>query len=1753
MEAREEVVTDFDSILKALAYGEQQRHVDATEMNARSSRSHTIFRVVVESKERFTEGVHTNEDEVDDAVRVATLNLVDLAGSESVRHTGATGQRQKEGGKINQSLLSLSRVIQTLSQGGSAHINYRDSKLTRILQPSLSGNARMGIICCATSAEGFLEETRSTLQFAQRAKMIKTHAVVNEVMDDRAQLKRLKRELADLKASALSAAQPPKAGQLQDEVDRLHAIKQEQAQKIERLTALILCGDKKNKNNKTDVTASNSVDMGLISDENVDIRRSKRARETWCPGEIAKANPPVALTPSRLPTPGKNGSADGFLRKRRPKHLEESDASNICENVDHSEQDATHLNPPIVKQLEAELGEAVLRAEGAEEEVREFAAYADEVEAENKRLEDALEKSNAELEELRQLESNIGDSELLQAQMERIQQLETELCAVRGSPDCKTEELSKSKSEEECDDKTTYAKELIEQYEGEIKDLKGLLQKEVSETRAMKNQHNLMVAQFESEAELARNDINGLKCELDELKVNAASPANVGDDPYGALAVSDDEQDNKEASSKGIEIQTAQERETNEEMELKFEGMQKQIEDLSIQLQESDTIRVTTEKNMACMQEDLEKDKNDKMAEMDMERKELQKCIEELSAQLKESEALRMEAENRLRTPDDHKKSMEEELEKLQNRVRDVSDQLQISEAGRGTAEEQVKCLSAKVEASKVEVQQLVAEKPESLKELEKMQNRAQEVSAQLQESEDGRRMAGEQVKCLSSKVEASEVEIQQLVAEKSENLKEIQALESRADDVSAAKVLLEERVASLIDEHSKCLDDRNSKIKDMEVQLLGLTNDTSIEITSLKNSLSESEGERNELVIARDEKVQEVNALSEKLLETLQRAEATDSLEEKLTAALNNSEVLCEEITDLTGQLVSKSQTIQDLQMKVQELENDSTSTEAAVHDEVSVLKQKLDKSNSAVDAGLRKITSLESELRETRNMLASTEDSRSSVANKEEVLAKRVSQLQCMTDLVTSERDSAVAKLREVEKNVQRLEYANKELENLERSLMEMEEQLRVARESSRSAADQAQAIQALEQRLTNELEEKTTMQSQLGAASENLKDAEAQVERLKEEISNVKEAAEIAAELEHANARLQELEAERIQSSNRITRLQQQVDLLNTELQVALENASSQESVCLDLEKEVARGEAASEVELRELKQELDEQRTEVESLKDQVQSTEESLSRAAQMLQTAQNEVSSFSELLESQKECTRVVTCEAEEAAKQAEQEMINIRQDSENNLKLIQGRATELEQQLNVKTDEIISVESRLATSESKLAEAEAEIPPPPCDDGKAELLAEMESLMEGKISAESQVATMGRELEELRESVRDAESRSVDEQQLVIKAAEERMVAYKTEVQNSNEEMKTRIVALEESLETKMVCIANLERDLGEKLTKIAALKAQVGVTDSDTANRISELENEVATKAARIKKLEEVRLTKDQVKKLKEMKENSRRNEYENKELTKEVADLRRRVMMSANAGGDGKSALETATICIAELEEARDALAEKLRKYVSHCRKLEEERESSKATLENTGIDCSIFDNVADGITVLRDRIDKSNSNELLEANNYAAELQDQLQEGLISYHNLEREAAQLRETLDGLKVGEATEESSRQIHFLEGENLQLMLEIKDLKKQMAQHKAELKAFHKEQQNNNSERPVDDPPESATGGDSNNSTKNGSKDSLNLPDADQENHINMSNGGKVKAPSVTRRSRAMALIQQPVEDDTGDCKQS
>lgn len=196
---REEIVNNAEQVLKLIELGEVNRHFGETNMNVRSSRSHTIFRMVIESKRKDTNS--SGDYSSVDAIRVSVLNLVDLAGSERIAKTGAGGVRLKEGKYINKSLMVLGNVINKLSEGAKqrGHIPYRDSKLTRILQPALGGNAKTSIICTLAPEEVHIEETKGTLQFASRAKRITNCAQVNEILTDAALLKRQKLEIEGLR------------------------------------------------------------------------------------------------------------------------------------------------------------------------------------------------------------------------------------------------------------------------------------------------------------------------------------------------------------------------------------------------------------------------------------------------------------------------------------------------------------------------------------------------------------------------------------------------------------------------------------------------------------------------------------------------------------------------------------------------------------------------------------------------------------------------------------------------------------------------------------------------------------------------------------------------------------------------------------------------------------------------------------------------------------------------------------------------------------------------------------------------------------------------------------------------------------------------------------------------------------------------------------------------------------------------------------------------------------------------------------------------------------------------------------------------------------------------------------------------------------------------------------------------------------------------------------------------------------------
>lgn len=196
----EEVSSSAQDMINIIKKGASNRHTGSTLMNKESSRSHSVLSTTVESK-IMKNGLFN--------VKVSKFHIIDLAGSERAKSTDAAGARLKEAGMINKSLSALGNVINSLvdvSQGRSRHVHYRDSKLTFLLRDSLGGNSKTLMIANISPASDSFGETLSTLKFAQRAKLIKNKAIINEdssgtvaILKD--EIKRLKQTMIKMKVS----------------------------------------------------------------------------------------------------------------------------------------------------------------------------------------------------------------------------------------------------------------------------------------------------------------------------------------------------------------------------------------------------------------------------------------------------------------------------------------------------------------------------------------------------------------------------------------------------------------------------------------------------------------------------------------------------------------------------------------------------------------------------------------------------------------------------------------------------------------------------------------------------------------------------------------------------------------------------------------------------------------------------------------------------------------------------------------------------------------------------------------------------------------------------------------------------------------------------------------------------------------------------------------------------------------------------------------------------------------------------------------------------------------------------------------------------------------------------------------------------------------------------------------------------------------------------------------------------------------
>ncbi|CAD7931766.1 unnamed protein product [Amoebophrya sp. A25] len=185
------VANTEEDALNLLFLGDTNRVVAETPMNDASTRSHCIFIVWIQSSEHGS-----------DTVRRSKIHLVDLAGSERVSKTGVDGKLLAEAKYINISLHFLEQVIVALQEranGGRSHVPYRNSMMTSVLRDSLGGNCKTVMLGTVALETSNVDESLSTCRFAQRVACIKNSAIVNEELDPSLMIKRLKREILELK------------------------------------------------------------------------------------------------------------------------------------------------------------------------------------------------------------------------------------------------------------------------------------------------------------------------------------------------------------------------------------------------------------------------------------------------------------------------------------------------------------------------------------------------------------------------------------------------------------------------------------------------------------------------------------------------------------------------------------------------------------------------------------------------------------------------------------------------------------------------------------------------------------------------------------------------------------------------------------------------------------------------------------------------------------------------------------------------------------------------------------------------------------------------------------------------------------------------------------------------------------------------------------------------------------------------------------------------------------------------------------------------------------------------------------------------------------------------------------------------------------------------------------------------------------------------------------------------------------------
>ncbi|XP_010215383.1 PREDICTED: centromere-associated protein E [Tinamus guttatus] len=1207
----EEVVVSPEQVMEWIRKGEKNRHYGETKMNEHSSRSHTIFRMIIESRER-SDPANAN---CDGAVMVSHLNLVDLAGSERASQTGSEGLRLKEGCNINRSLFILGQVIKKLCDDPSGFINYRDSKLTRILQNSLGGNAKTVIICTITPVS--FDETLSTLQFANTAKRMKNTPKVNEVLDDDALLKRYRKEILDLKkqleeVSSKTQIHAMEKDQLAQLLEEKNSLQKVQEDRIRNLTEMLV------------------TSASFSSNQNAKAKR--RRRVTWAPGKINQENVSYFEDFEKLkPTEKK--------MKLSLSALPDMEDSTISENFENDNQWVT-----VPDQTSEEEWTAGQNMNWTHRDFEESVQLCEAL---------ALEKDIA-LNEMNALQANFNNLVL------ENEQLKSEVNELK----------EKLKDKIEMDEFEALEKQTQKDHEGEITSKLEQLKEKENKIKMLQNRvEELQKAEVEKkDASFSVRDSDKLIEEIEQLKKSLLDSEMITLDAKKESAFLRTE--NSELKEKMNELQ-----DTYQQMQKDVQVYQSQIEagkasykkmqaDLQKELQSvfQENTRLTSlmegkipkdlrslvelEKNAGDLRTELEKalEENARLQKQVNELSELQSLPNTVELQQKEllekSEELcllKLEREKLLLEVADKEvefKHMAEEIEKSKEDVtgaqlkyvksdqeyvalKQLHEELEQKYVATSEDNEQMKLqiefLSKEVQESKTTLDDVKLELSRKMKELEEKRAELKELDQvkedliQTQQRLNEMEQLKEQRKITESRLEAKDSEIQAVLQQLSKCQEEVESLAQERDSLKQKVEILQaetdqlkedikETVSTNILAHEELRNTQNSlkKSQDMIKKLEKNISEKESEILNIDEMLRKTV---NELEIQLSQKTEEIKTIT---------SEQDQFVEGKLERAKNKAsdqlQVLKEQISLLMQENNSLQNELDSLHMKQKEYEEDAL---------VNIIREKTIE---------QELSRLGEELIQARSKLCEMEEMKTSECQRESEKMGRIDfipklhncqevstltdgddDLKVQLDNLQKERDQLTETIQEkinlnseMQEELRCAHNSLKEYQEtiaeLKGSISEKESQFLVVQEASRKATDE------LKQQLTEVTENLSRASSEYGKLlSEKEQSEQTMKECISEQLDKItslnQERDQLQQIVENLKVERDQLEANFHKSKEKSIQTQAEMENLQEELRHQKEQTDLQKMMLTEGEEKLQNTEKKLTEEIDELKKKVD----------------------------------------------------------------------------------------------------------------------------------------------------------------------------------------------------------------------------------------------------------------------------------------------------------------------------------------------------------------------------------------------------------------------------------------------------------------------------------------------------------------------------------------------------------------------------------